>query len=124
LTEKNYTQLQQLVDKHGSSGLVVLGFPCNQFGNQEPGTNSEIKEFVKQYNVTFQLFDKIDVNGPKAHPLWKWLKQVIPGNLGLQGIKWNFTKFLINKEGCPVQRYGPPTEPLSMEDAIVKCLGE
>jgi len=112
------------VAKHESSGLVVLGFPCNQFGNQEPGTNAEIKEFVKQYGVTFKLFDKIDVNGPKAHPLWKWLKQKIPGSFGLQGIKWNFSKFLINKKGVPVERYGPPTEPLAIEPDITKLLEE
>jgi len=112
------------VAKHGSSGFTVLGFPCNQFGNQEPGTNNEIKEFVKQYNVTFPLFDKIAVNGPSAHPLYKWLKERIPGSFGLQGIKWNLSKFLINKKGVPVQRYGPPTEPLSIEDDIKKEMAE
>jgi len=101
---------------------MVLGFPCNQFGNQEPGTNSEIKEFVKEYSVTFPILNKTLVNGPQADPIFKWLKERIPGNFGLQGIKWNFTKFLINRKGVPVQRYGPPTEPLSMEDDILKEL--
>jgi len=112
------------VATHGSSGFTVLGFPCNQFGNQEPGTNADIKEFVKKYGVTFPLFDKTFINGPKTVPLWKWLKLTIPGALGLQGIKWNFTKFLINKKGKPVERYGPPTEPLAIEEAIKKLLAE
>jgi glutathione peroxidase len=124
LTEKNYTQLQELVGTHGSKPFTVLGFPCNQFGKQEPGTNEEIKEFVKQYNVTFPLFDKINVNGPKAHPLFKWLKDKLPGTLGTKGIKWNFTKFLINKKGEPVLRYGPPTEPKSIEADILRLLDE
>jgi len=110
------------VAKHESSGFNVLGFPCNQFGNQEPGTNSEIKEFVKQYNVTFPIFNKTLVNGPQADPIFKWLKEKIPGNFGLQGIKWNFSKFLINKKGVPVQRYGPPTEPLAIEEDILREL--
>jgi len=112
------------VGTHGSKPFSILGFPCNQFGKQEPGTNEEIKEFVKQYNVTFPLFDKINVNGPKADPLFKWLKDRLPGTLGTKGVKWNFTKFLINKKGEPVLRYGPPTEPKSIEPDILRLLDE
>lgn len=112
------------MDAHGDKGFCVLAFPCNQFGNQEPGTNADIKEFVKQYNVTFPLFDKVNVNGPKAIPLFNWLKDTIPGNFGLKGIKWNFTKFLLNKQGKPVSRHGPPTDPKSMEEEILKLLEE
>jgi len=89
------------VDTHGDKGFTVLGFPCNQFARQEPGTNEEIKEFVKQYNVTFPLFDKIDVNGPRTHPLYKWLKDELPGTLGIKGIKWNFSKFSSIGEESP-----------------------
>jgi glutathione peroxidase len=110
------------VETHGAKGFTVLAFPCNQFGRQESGTNQEIKEFVKQYNVSFPMFDKINVNGPEAHPLYKWLKDVLPGSLGIKGIKWNFTKFLINKQGKPIQRYGPPTEPKAIEQNILKLL--
>jgi len=110
------------VDTHGDKGFTVLGFPCNQFARQEPGTNEEIKEFVKQYNVTFPLFDKIDVNGPRTHPLYKWLKDELPGTLGIKGIKWNFSKFLINRRGIPIQRYGPTTDPKSIEEDILKLL--
>jgi len=123
LTEKNYTQLQALYEKHKDKGFTILGFPCNQFGSQEPGTNADIKEFVKKYGVTFPLFDKILVNGPRAIPLYKWLKQRISGPLGLQGIKWNFTKFLINRQGKPVQRYEPSSEPFAFEADIIKEIG-
>lgn len=104
--------------------MEILGFPCNQFGRQEPGTNAEIIEFVKTYNVSFPLFDKIRVNGPTAHPLWKWLKASIPGLLGIKGVKWNFEKFMLNRQGKPVKRFSTATAPNSMEDDIIALLGE
>ncbi|KAF7664927.1 hypothetical protein LDENG_00162260 [Lucifuga dentata] len=98
--------------KYAERGLRILGFPSNQFGNQEPGTEAQIKEFVRSYNVQFDMFSKIDVNGDNAHPLWKWLKDQ-PNGRGFLGnsIKWNFTKFLINKKGQVVKRYGPLEDP-------------
>uniref|UniRef100_A0A3Q2XL57 phospholipid-hydroperoxide glutathione peroxidase n=1 Tax=Hippocampus comes TaxID=109280 RepID=A0A3Q2XL57_HIPCM len=105
-----------LAEMHASlaeKGLRILGFPCNQFGGQEPGTEAEIKEFAKGFNADFDLFSKIDVNGDNAHPLWKWMKAQ-PKGKGTFGnnIKWNFTKFLINKEGQVVKRYGPTDDPV------------
>ncbi|GAB6028875.1 hypothetical protein CHUAL_004675 [Chamberlinius hualienensis] len=97
-----------------TKGLKILGFPCNQFGGQEPGTEAEIKEFVKKFDVQFDMFSKIKVNGDDAHPLFKYLKSKQGGLLG-DFIKWNFTKFLIDKNGRPVKRYGPNVEPNSME---------
>ncbi|KAJ8673536.1 hypothetical protein QAD02_004798 [Eretmocerus hayati] len=122
LTETNYKQLQGLYNKYGESkGLRILAFPCNQFNHQEPGTPAEIKEFVKKYDVTFDMFDKIDVNGDNAHPLYKWLKDQKEGSGFItDGIKWNFTKFLINKKGQVVDRFAPSTEPNSMEKALNK----
>lgn len=93
-------------------GLRILGFPCNQFGKQEPGTNAEIKEFAIAHGAKFDLFSKIDVNGNTAHPLYKFLKKAQGGTFG-DSIKWNFTKFLCNKKGIPVKRYSPTTDPLS-----------
>lgn len=115
-TEKNYTQLQTLHEKYAEGkGLRILGFPCNQFGSQEPGSEEEIKKFVtERYGVKFDMFSKIDVNGNNAHPLYKYLKAKQGGTLG-DFIKWNFTKFLVNREGKPVKRYAPNTEPLSIE---------
>lgn len=123
MTAKNYTQLTELHGKYAARGLVILGFPCNQFGWQEPGTNEEIKEFVRQYNVEFQLFDKINVNGKDAHPLWQWMKSKQSGTLG-SGIKWNFSKFLVDTQGRCVARYGPYSAPLEIEDDIVRLLPE
>lgn len=101
----------------------MLGFPCNQFGAQEPGTEAEIKEFVSsKFGVTFPMFAKIDVNGGGAHPLFKWLKDMQSGTLG-DFIKWNFTKFLVNRTGRPVARYAPGEPPFGFEDAIVRELG-
>jgi len=101
-------------------GLRILAFPCNQFGNQEPGTNAEIKEFAQgKYGVKFDLFSKIDVNGDTAHPLWKWLKAQQSGFI-VDGIKWNFTKFLIDKNGKAVKRYPTTTNPLAMEEDLLK----
>ncbi|XP_077471674.1 phospholipid hydroperoxide glutathione peroxidase-like isoform X1 [Stigmatopora argus] len=111
-TTVNYTELVELYDSLADKGLRILGFPCNQFAGQEPGTDAEIKEFAKGYNVKFDMFSKIDVNGDNAHPLWKWMKAQ-PNGAGFLGnnIKWNFTKFLINKEGQVVKRYGPTDDP-------------
>nr|UEC95872.1 glutathione peroxidase [Cyprinus carpio] len=98
--------------KYTERGLSILAFPSNQFGHQEPGTNSQIKEFANSYNAQFDMFSKIDVNGDSAHPLWKWLKEQ-PNGKGIfgNGIKWNFTKFLINREGQVVKRYSPLSDP-------------
>lgn len=120
LTERNYKQLQQLYEKYSEKeGLRILAFPCNQFAGQEPGTPQEITDFVKQYNVTFDMFEKIDVNGENAHPLWKWMKTQISGFLN-NDIKWNFTKFVINKNGKVVERFSPQTDPMNMEQTLKK----
>ena len=104
------------------SRLAILAFPCNQFGAQEPGTNAEIKKFAEGFGVKFDMFEKIDVNGSKAHPLWVFLKEKQGGLFGV-GIKWNFTKFVIDKNGNPVARLGPMDDPIpKVEDEIKKCL--
>lgn len=115
-TRVNYTQLAGMHATYAEKGLRILAFPCNQFGGQEPGTEAEIKEFAKGYNAEFDLFSKIEVNGDNAHPLWKWMKAQ-PKGKGTFGnnIKWNFTKFLINKEGQVVKRYGPTDDPSVVE---------
>ena len=118
-----YVGLQALYDKLEPRGLTVLGFPCNQFGAQEPGTADEIGAFCqKNYGVTFPVFAKVDVNGPNAHPLWRYLTQEKPGILGTEAIKWNFTKFLVNRDGIPVARYAPRDKPEALEKAIEKLL--
>ena len=118
-----YKGLEALYEKYKDKGLVILGFPCNQFGSQEPGTNKEIKEFCSStYNVTFPLFDKIEVNGDGAHPLYKFLTETVTGILGTKSIKWNFTKFLIDKNGVPIDRYGSSTSPESIAEDIEKLL--
>ena len=107
-----YKGLQDLYKKHLNNGFEVLGFPCNQFGKQEPGNEEEISNFCTvNYNVTFPIFSKVDVNGPSAHPLFKYLTSSQPGLLGTEKIKWNFTKFLINNDGEPVKRFSPQTSP-------------
>jgi len=123
LTKTNYTQLQALYSKYADSGLRILGFPCNQFGGQEPGTNAEIKKYATEvHGVTFNLFEKINVNGNDAHPLWNYLKKAQGGFL-VDAIKWNFTKFLVNKEGQAIKRFGPKENPDSMEPDIKAALG-
>lgn len=118
-----YEGLEKLYEKLNSKGFSVLGFPCNQFGAQEPGSESEIGAFCeKNYGVTFPMFAKIDVNGETAHPLYKFLKKEERGVLGSQAIKWNFTKFLIDRGGRPVKRYGSTTKPEDIEDDILKLL--
>lgn len=118
-----YEGLEELYKKYGSEGLVVLGFPCNQFGNQEPGDEKSISEgCLINYGVTFPMFKKIDVNGEAAHPLFKYLKSELKGILG-SNVKWNFTKFLIDAEGKPVKRFAPTTKPEKLEKYIKKLLG-
>ncbi len=114
-----YAGLEALYEKFQDKGLTVLGFPCNQFGAQEPGDEQAIGTFcTKNYGVKFPMFAKIDVNGENAHPLYKFLKSEKAGILGTEAIKWNFTKFLIDREGQPVARYGSGKEPKSLEGDI------
>jgi glutathione peroxidase len=118
-----YEGLEKIYEKLHGDGLTVLGFPCNQFGHQEPGSESEIGAFCqKNYGVSFPMFAKIDVNGDDTHPLYKYLKKEEKGVLGTQAIKWNFTKFLIDKDGTPVARYGSTTKPEDIEADIKKLL--
>lgn len=116
------TGLEELYKKYADDGLVILGFPCNQFASQDPADNKEISEFcLLNYGVTFPMFQKIEVNGKDAHPLYKFLKEKAKGTLGNE-IKWNFTKFLIDKEGNVVKRIAPVTTPDKFEDDIRKLL--
>ena len=118
-----YAGLQKLYDQYAARGLAVLGFPCNQFGKQEPGDATQIGSFCeKNYGVTFPMFDKIDVKGANAHPLYRWLTGEAPGLLGLEGIKWNFTKFLVDRNGGVVKRYAPVTKPEAIAADIEKQL--
>jgi glutathione peroxidase len=114
-----YAGLEALHRKYRDAGLTVLGFPCNQFGAQEPGGDAEIARFcAAQYGVTFFLSRKVDVNGANAHPLFRWLKRAAPGVAGSEGIKWNFTKFLVGRDGRVAGRYAPFTPPEKLEPAI------
>ena len=118
-----YEGLEALYQKYKNKGLVILGFPCNQFANQEKGTSEEIEEFCQiNYGVTFPLFEKIDVNGKEAHPLFKFLKLKQSGGIFGSRIKWNFTKFVIDSKGVPVKRFAPNTKPEKMEKTIIKLL--
>ena len=118
-----YKGLEQLQTKYSSEEFSVLAFPCNQFGGQEPGSNEEIVEFCSlNYGSTFPIFSKIDVNGDNAHPLFKFLTTEKKGVLGTEKIKWNFTKFLINKDGEPVNRYGSSTTPEQIQTDIEKLI--
>ena len=118
-----YKGLEALFRKYKDHGLVVLGFPCNQFGRQEPGTEAEIQRFcTSSYDVTFPLFAKIDVNGPATHPLYEHLKSSRPGLLGTEAIKWNFTKFLVNAQGDVVARYAPSDTPEKVERDLARLL--
>lgn len=118
-----YQGLEKLHQTYAAKGFSVLGFPCNQFGGQEPGDAAEIAKFCSlNYNVTFPMFAKIEVNGDGAHPLYKYLKSAKPGLLGLEAIKWNFTKFLIGRDGRVVERYAPTTTPESLASAIEDLL--
>lgn len=119
-----YAGLEQLWRDYRGRGLAVLGFPCDQFGHQEPGDAEQIKNFCSlNYEVDFPLFAKIDVNGSDAHPLWKWLKQEKSGMLGLDAIKWNFTKFLIGRDGEVLKRFAPADKPESLAGDIEAALG-
>lgn len=118
-----YAGLEALYEKYKDRGFVILGFPCNQFGAQEPGSASEIEQFCQvNYGVKFPMFGKIDVNGSNAHPLYKFLTSAKPGILGTEAIKWNFTKFLVDKNGNPVKRYAPNTKPEDIAGDIEKLL--
>ena len=119
-----YAGFEELNRKYSDKGLVIIGFPCNQFGNQEPGTAKEIsKGCLINYGVSFQIFEKIEVNGSGAHPLYVFLKKQLPGFLGGR-IKWNFTKFVIDREGKPVKRFAPITKPDQMEKYILTLLSK
>lgn len=118
-----YEGLEALYEKYKDQGLMIVGFPSNQFGSQEPGSNEEIQSFCKlNYGVTFPVMAKVDVNGDKADPLYQWLKSSAPGLLGTEAIKWNFTKFLIGKDGKIIDRYAPQTKPEDMDKDIQKAL--
>lgn len=118
-----YEGLEALYRRHKDAGFVVLGFPCDQFGNQEPGDEAEIQRFCSlTYDVSFPMFKKVDVNGPAAHPLFQALKAAAPGLLGTQGIKWNFTKFLLDAEGRVLERFAPTTSPEKLEATVQRLL--
>jgi glutathione peroxidase len=118
-----YAGLQQLYERYATRGFEVLGFPCNQFGKQEPGDAAQIGSFCeKNFRVTFPLFAKIEVNGPNAHPLYRYLTSEAPGLLGTEAIKWNFTKFLVDRRGDIVKRYAPMTKPEAIERDIEALL--
>ena len=118
-----YEGLERLYEKYKDQGLVILGFPCNQFMNQEPLSEEEIQSFCSlNYGVTFPMFAKIDVNGEEAHPLFKYLKEAQKGLLGIEAIKWNFTKFLVDKNGVVINRFAPATKPESLEVDILLYL--
>ncbi|WP_322923141.1 glutathione peroxidase [Paenibacillus campi] len=118
-----FSGLQELYDKFKAQNFEILGFPSNQFANQDPGSNEEISEFCQlNYGVSFPMFEKINVNGSQAHPLFKYLAEQAPGILGSKAIKWNFTKFLISPDGTPIKRYSPQTTPDKIEDDIRKQL--
>lgn len=118
-----FKDLEALYEKYKDQGLMILGFPCNQFLSQDPASNEEISEFCQlNYGVSFPMFAKIDVNGDDAHPLFKHLKEAAPGLLGINAVKWNFTKFLVDKSGNVIERYAPTTEPLAIAKDIEKLL--
>jgi len=112
-------ELQALHEQYAERGLVVLGFPCNQFGGQEPGNAEEIGAFCERnYGVTFPIMEKTEVNGPRAHPLFDWLQRAAPGLLGSRAIKWNFTKFLVGRDGRAIRRYAPSQRPATLAHDI------
>jgi glutathione peroxidase len=119
-----YTGLEALYRKFKDRGIEVLGFPCDQFGHQEPGNEEEIRNFCSlTYDVTFPMFAKVDVNGANAHPLYQWMKEEKAGFLGTEGIKWNFTKFLVDRNGAVIKRYAPTDTPEKIEKDLAKVLG-
>jgi glutathione peroxidase len=118
-----FAGLEELHKTYGDKGLVVLGFPCNQFGAQDKGSNEEIAEFCQlNYGVSFPMMAKIDVNGAQAHPLYQWLTEEAPGILGIKAIKWNFTKFLIGRDGQIIKRYAPTDTPQSLASDLEAAL--
>jgi glutathione peroxidase len=118
-----FAGLEKLAADYKDRGLEVVGFPCNQFLSQDPGSNEEIESFCQlNYGVTFPMMAKVDVNGPKADPLWKWLKSEKPGLMGIEAIKWNFTKFLVGKDGKVIKRFAPNDEPDAMRADIEAAL--
>ena len=118
-----YAGLEHLYKQYKDQGVVILGFPCNQFGQQEPGGAKEIAETCEiNYGVTFPMFSKVDVNGPQAHPLFQWLTAKLPGWFGRR-VKWNFTKFLIGRDGQPIKRFAPITKPARLESQVRRALG-
>ena len=118
-----FAGLEELHKAYGPRGLVVLGFPCNQFGSQDPGSNEEIAQFCQvNYGVSFPMMQKIEVNGAQAHPLYQWLTAEAPGLLGSKGIKWNFTKFLVGKDGKVLRRYAPMDAPAKLAKDIEAAL--
>ena len=115
--------LEALYNTYAGNGLVVVGFPCNQFGSQDPGADGEIAEFCQiNYGVSFPMMGKVDVNGPAAHPLYKWLSAEAPGLLGSKSIKWNFTKFLVGKDGQVIKRYAPTDKPAALAKDVEAAL--
>ena len=119
-----FAGLEALWEKYRDKGLVIVGFPSNEFGKQDPGSNEEIASFCQvNYGVSFPMMSKVEVNGANAHPLWKWLKGEKPGLLGIEAIKWNFTKFLVGRDGRVLKRYAPNDKPESIEADIVAALG-
>ena len=120
-----FAGLQSLWNEYRDRGLVVVGFPSNEFGGQDPGTNDEIQSFCSlNYGVDFPMMAKVEVNGGSAHPLWKWLTSEAPGLLGTQAIKWNFTKFLVGRDGRVIKRYAPTDSPESLRQDIEAALAE
>lgn len=118
-----YSGLEKIYKKYRDHGFLILGFPCNQFGFQEPGSNSEIQSFCSlNYEVSFPVLAKVDVNGATSSPVFQWLKQAAPGLLGTEAIKWNFTKFLVGKDGKVIARYSPQTKPEDISSDIEKAL--
>jgi glutathione peroxidase len=120
-----FAGLEKLHETYAGKGLAVLGFPCNQFGAQDPGSNDEIAQFCQvNYGVSFPMMSKVDVNGPSADPLYQWLTAEAPGLLGSKAIKWNFTKFLVGKDGQVIKRYAPQEEPAALAKDIEKALAD
>ena len=120
-----FAGLEELHRTYGGRGLAVLGFPCNQFGAQDPGSNEEIASFCQaNYGVSFPMMEKIEVNGPGAHPLYRWLTAEAPGLLGSKAIKWNFTKFLVGKDGRVIRRHAPQDAPAKLAKEIEAALAE
>lgn len=119
-----FAGLEKIYEKYKEQGFEVLGFPCNQFGGQDPGSNQEIGSFCQRnYGVTFPMFAKVDVKGPEAHAIFRYLTREAKGILGSENIKWNFTKFLVSRDGKVLNRYAPTTKPESLEEDIEKALG-